>query len=216
MSLRALSLAFVVLATGCTDLVTVDVGRDRIAPITFEREVVLGGGALASCPAGERTLSPDGALGGSASIAPIVSGCFARLVLRDALFVDREAIIRIAEATEGFDTTALVGLDVEVDALAIEGDGAALGSERISELGVLLESEEVLAAPSPEDVTGDRVALPEPVVDAFLESVELERELRVDVEVRLTFREGAALPERLRVRLVLQPILRVDVVRAAL
>lgn len=216
MSLRSFSLAFVVLASGCTDLVTIDVGRDRIAPITFEREVVLAGGALTGCPAGERTLSPDGALGGSASIAPVVSGCLARVVLSDALFVDRDTMVRIAESTEDLDTTALVGVDVEVDALAIEGDGVALGSEAIAELDVLLESEPVIEAPSPESVTGDRVALPEPVVGAFLESVELERELRVDVEVRLTFRAGAPLPDRLGVRLELQPILRVDVVRAAL
>lgn len=205
-----------VLASGCTDLVTIDVGRDRISPITFERELVLGGGALASCPAGESTLSPDGALGGSASIAPVASGCLARVVLRDALLVDREAMGRIAESTEGFDTTALVGVDAEVDELAIEGDGVTLGSETIAALEVRLESEPVLEAPSPESVEGDRVALPEPVVDAFLESVDLRRELRVDVEVRLTFREGAPLPDRLRVRLVLQPILRIDVVRAAL
>jgi hypothetical protein len=216
MSLRAVSLAFVMLASGCTDLVTIDVGRDRLSPITFEREVVLGGGALASCPAGESALRPDGALGGSASIAPVASGCLARVVLRDALLVDRETMIRIAESTEGFDTTALVGFDVEVDELTIAGDGAPLGAETISALEVLLESEPVIEAPGPESVAGDRVALPEPVVDSFLEAVELERELRVDVEVRLTFRAGAPLPDRLGVRLVLQPILRIDVVRAAL
>jgi hypothetical protein len=217
MPLRAACLALVtMLGSGCTDLVTVDVGPDRISPITFERELVLGGGALAGCPAGESTLRPDGALGGSASITPVATGCLARVVLRDALLVDRETVSRVADSIEGFDTTALVGFDVAVDELTIRGDGVALGSATIAALEIRLESEPVLAAPSPESVTGDRVALPEPVVDAFLEAVELEHELRVDVEVRLTFRPRARLPDRLGVRLVLQPILRVDVVRAAL
>lgn len=210
------ALLVLVLGSGCTDLVTIDVGRDRVPPIAFERELVLGGGALLGCPAGERTFDPEAALAGSASIAPVTIGCLARVRLDEAVLVESERIGAIADSIEGFDRTALVGFDVAIDELTIRGDGAPLRGESIRELTMLLDDETVLSAPEPEEVVGDRVALPVPVVDAFFEAIEARRELRVDIEVRITFREGVPLPDRLRVSMRIQPILRVDVVRAAL
>jgi len=206
----------VVLGSGCSDPVSVDVGMDRISPVELERGLSLGGGALLGCPEVERSLAPDRALAASASIAPVTSGCLARLRLEDALLVDAGTVDRIADSIDGFDRTALVGFDVQVDALSLDADGAPLSSETVRELRILLEGETVLAASDPGALAGQRVALPESVVDAFFEAVDARRELRVDLEVRLTFREGEALPERLHVRMVLQPILRIDVVRAAL
>lgn len=214
LALLLVPIAFVPTA-GCTDLVTVDVGRGEIEAITFERELVVGGGALEGCPTGERPIEPVGALTGTASVTPVETGCLAGVRLERAVLVDEATMLDIADTLEGFDTTALVGFDVEVDALELAGDGVLLDGS-IRGLTILLEGDVVLEASEPASLPGDRVALPQSVVDAFLDAVARRTELRVDVEVRVTFRDGARLPDRLRVEMVLQPILRVDVLRAAL
>ena len=218
MPLRVMCLGLAVLLiplAGCTELVTIDVGRGKIEAITFERELVVGGGAVDGCPTGERPIEPVGALRGTASIAPVATGCLAGVRLEQAVLVDEARMREIADTLEDFDVTALVGFDVEVDALELAGDGVMFDGST-SGLTILLEGDTVLEASEPASIPGDRVALPESVVDAFLDAVERRGELRVDVEVRVTFHEGAPLPDRLRVEMVLQPILRVDALRAAL
>lgn len=201
--------------SGCTDLVTIDIGRGRIAPIEVNRELDVGGGTLLGCPKIERSFAAEGAASASASLTPVTTGCRARLRLEDALLVNRANIERIGGMLAGFDRTALVGIDVEVDELALDGDGERLESDSTHELSVLLDEQIVLSAIEPESVPGRREALPESVVDAFFRAVDAEEALRVDLELQLTFREGARLPDTLRLHMLLQPILRVDVIRAA-
>lgn len=215
MRLGAMLPLALLLGTGCTDLVTIDVGRDRIAPIVFERQLSVGGGPAFGCPTLEREFSPEGARSGFAAMAPVTEGCTARVVLEGAEIADRNEIITIAETLDGFDTTALVGIDVVVDELTLTGDGVALGSDSLTEVELLLDGTTVLHGPDPASVLGSRAAVPETVVDAMLEAVADRAPLLVDVEMRATF-EDAFVPEGLHVRTVLQPILRVDIVRALL
>lgn len=191
-----------ILVTGCTDLVTVDVGAGRIEPVTIEERVALDDLASGRCLDAERDIEAADALEGTLSVRALPSSCRVEVELDDAVLVDRATMIAIADALADLDTTALVGIDVEVLELIVPGSTSVeLGLERTT----LARSTELPV----------RTSVPEAVVDAFLVAVEKRAELRADLTLAVAFPRGTAL-SRVDARMVLQPILRVDVVRAAL
>ena len=217
---RHLSIALAAfLAVGCTDLVTTDIGRGEIAAIEIDRRFSLDQARPRDlCPTLTRELPPGDARAASASLAPVEIGCELTLRVEDAVLVSAASMEQHGDAVGDRDTTAIVGIDVEVDELLVEdGAGVRLGQDEVGHIVLELEGTEVVRMAGP---TGQeapiRGSLPQSLVDDFVAGLESGAEVRGDVEVRAIFTDASHIPDESRIYARLQPILRVDVVRAAL
>ncbi len=201
-------------ASGCTDLVTVEVGADRVEPIELSETLPLGV-ALTACPTVTIPIVVPGAEAATASSAPSDGGCAITAQLSNAVIVDRETIAAQKQSLGTFDVTALVGIDVElVELELVDENGRSLPVERVTIAtdDQLLFDTTIIGVQSPRP----RSALPESVVAQFRSALATPADVRADLALQITFASAAAVPKRIGVRMVLQPILLIDVVRAAL
>lgn len=215
MRLALLALPTLVLLSGCEDLVTVRVGLE---PITFERDLKIGEVPPDVCPSVSRDFTPASALAGTATLAPVATSCVLTVRLEDAVLMDRATVLVIREELEGADTTALLGVVVQVNEVEVtDARGAPLDPRAIDELEVGIDGVPVIPPTTlGEPLDGMEVALPQRTVDELLAGIAERREVRADLELRLSFVDPNAIPPQARVRIVLTPILLVDAVRAAL
>lgn len=200
MTRHGIIVAALLLGTACTDLVTVDVGAPNLEPVVVERDLPAGPvdaacaaarGAVEGTVVGRDVDVPDGA-------------CLVVLRSPNEVLVERAFLEANADELARFDPSALVGIDVEI--LELE-----LG---IDPLGVRLSID---GRPLVTDLEErQRVALPQSLVARFREALVEPADVRADLELRVVIADPGDVPETVRMRLVFQPILRVDAVRAAL
>lgn len=216
--MRLAWLPFIVLcASACTDLVTTEIGEGSVAPIEIERSVSLPATAPQGCPTATIPITWPDARAASVSIAPGDAGCEVTVRASEVVVVERATVEAQAQEIGDFDETALVGIDLELVELEVTDDaGASLGAA-VRDATVSLDGQPLfesvgVGAQSPRA----RGTLPEATVAEFREALAEPQDVRGDLELRFTFTGAKAIPEQLDVRIVLQPILLVDVLRAAL
>ncbi len=204
---------------GCDDLVTIDVESEKIEPITVDLSLDLGDQPVALCPELVVPLQIANATAASATLTPVELGCRLDIRIDDAMLVSRETLMSQAQVLEDVDTTALVGIDVVLEEVVVE-DGTTNTSfppGTIQEIGLGIEDQVVLRTTElGVQSTTVRGPLPRSLVDEFLVAIEKGTELRGDVELSLSFATASTVPPTVHIVVVLQPILRVDVVRAAI
>lgn len=201
-------------ACGCEDLVTVEVALE---PFAIERDLRVGAVPAETCPVVTRELTPPFALAGSATLAPVEASCVLTVHLESAVLVDRATVSALRAQLAGADTTALLGVTVEVRELTLsDAGGSVLDRARVDTLELIVDGVSVVPRAPPDEATGARVLLPRATVDELLAAIDEDREARADLGLRLAFTGPAAIPPWLRLRVVLAPALLVDAVRAAL
>lgn len=211
------TLGLLLAISGCTDLVTVELGAGRVSPIEVRQEVPLRAEILRSCAPVTLPFEWPNSEGASASIAPAGAGCEVTIVVTSAVIVDRDTIVEQLASIGELDATALVGIDVElVELVLTAGDGSSLDGA-ITAAAVRIDGQPIFMGVSPGvQSPPPRGALPETTAAGFRAALTQPADVRADLELRFVFADPSAIPTRLGVRVVLQPIFLVDVVRAAL
>lgn len=213
MRLAALALAATALS-GCEDLVTVEVALE---PFEVERDLRIGAVPPDTCPDVARELTPEFAVAGSATLAPVEASCVLTVRLEEAVLLDRATVSAVRTQIEGTDTTALLGVAVEVHQLALsDASGGELEASSLDSIELIVDGARLVPRASLEEPLGARIRLARGTVDELLAAIDEEREARAELELRLAFTDPAAIPPWLRLRVVLAPTLLVDAVRALL
>lgn len=208
-----IALVAAVLACGCQDLVTVEVGLD---PIELTRELRVGVIPPDVCPSVNRDLAPTHALSGSATLEPVAERCALTIRLEGAVLMERATVDALRAQLEGTDTTALVGVVVQVrEVELVDARGVPLTPADVAEIELRVDSVAVVPSTALDaSLETTRVVLPHETVEELLAAVEERREARADLELRLVFTSSEAIPETFLARVVLAPALLVDVIRA--
>lgn len=216
--MRIASLSLVLLcASGCTDLVTTEVGADRVAPIEIEGSIPGVPTDLEGCPTATVPIRWADARDATVTSAPSDTECEVTVRATEALIVDRATIEAQSQSIGAFDETALVGVDLELVELVLTDDDGRSLEDAVRQASVLVDGQPLYegVAVGPQSPP-PRSSLPESTVATFREALAAPRDVRADLELRFTFTDADAIPKRVGLGLVLQPILIVDVVRAAL
>ncbi len=210
-----LALVTAALLTGCEDFVTVQIALD---PVAIDRDFAIGELPPDVCPSVTRELEPMRALAGTATLEPIAAECVLTIELDDAVLLERDAVLAVREQLAGADTTALLGIVVDVEEAELMGPGgAAIGPAALHTIEGRIDGVAVVPPTAPgAALAATRVLLPRSTVDELLAAIDEGREARADLTLRLAFAGPAAVPSEARFHLALQPILLVDAVRAAL
>ncbi len=215
--MRRLGLVLVLLALpGCTDLVTARVGAGRVKPIEVRESIPLASATLPACVPLTLPIEVPEARSATVELSPSGDACLVTVRLTSAVIVDRATIAAQLASLGTFDVSALVGIELVLNELDLTDGSGAEADVRAVAIAVdgqaLFDTTTLGPQPSPPP----RGALPESTVMAFRAALKSPADVRADLTIQLTVPNAAALPKQLEVRMVVQPVLLVDVVRAAL
>jgi hypothetical protein len=189
-----------------------------VKPIEVSRAIVLSPAALPSaCPATTLPITVPDARAATATLAPSGDACVVTVHLDSVVLIDRDTIAAQQQSLGSFDATALVGIDLELLELDLTDESGRSLAGEVRRVAISVDGEPLFdtstIGPQAEP---PRSALPEPAVAAFRSALTTPSDVRADLDLELAFERAAPIPKRLDVRMLLQPILLVDVVRAAL
>jgi hypothetical protein len=218
-----LAVGLLLFAGGCNaleKLTTIELDEGEIPAVTFEHDYQLDLLPLAGCPVG-RFEVPDGAGGTSVVTVERASPeCLLVIVDDDTVIFSEEELRAHSNALDERAIESIERASVIVQELVLTGDaplavpGDVAGVE-LAFAGEFLFTREDLANLGTGAVEKE---LPPEIEDLLLNAVETESALVADTELRLAIPEEAVadLPARLHVRLVLQPVVVVNVFEVAL
>lgn len=209
---RIASLLVPVLLVGCDPWV-VEVGRGQVTPVVVERIMVTGLTPEDGCPSARVRYRTFDDRYGDATVAPLSQGCLLAFREDDVELMPADVIGVWREQLRGVDLTALLAVELIVDSLEIFDDSRQLipledlDSVSLHLDGQVLFTREDMASMNESEL---RVPVPEELIERFLLALESGDALTAEMEIRMVFGEGVPIPNLMRVRAELQPILKVD------
>lgn len=217
--LAALSFSCDSISKAADDIATIELGADSLSAVQLERSVTLGAGQLPVCLDVSLTLPSSNT---SVTLMNSAGGCSLMVQVPDLTLLDKEAIQKARKESGPFDVDGVRGGSIEVQQVQLttaEGAGLDLASY-VDALSVQVDGEVLLDRITPAALLGEPDLtrdLPDSVIDKLKSALKTDQVATADVVLTLWL-SGSRLPElpdTLKMLLVLQPHLEVNVVDAA-
>jgi hypothetical protein len=215
----ALSFGCSNIKNAANDAVTIELGADSLSPIQFDQSVTLGPAKLPAC------LDASAALPSSETTVALMrtdGGCMLTVTQPNLVLADAQTIARARKAKGSFDVDGVRSGSIELQKLDLSlGDGSALKlSDYIDAVSVEIDGEALLDQTATAELEGNAKLtreLPAPIIAKLKRALTNNQVATADVVLTLWL-GGQALtnpPDSLKMLLVLQPTLKVNVVDAA-
>lgn len=208
---------------GCNqiqDAGTVTLDEDDLAPAVVDRRYTLASIALQECTEGTYAATePDGD-SRTVVVESRGSNCAIGLRAEDVVLFDEEQVRTASEALDGFEADGIESIDLRVEEFAVTDAAGASLIPLTRNLELAVEGTTLLTGADLRRVGEEPVvvSLPTELVDVATESLEQTEPITVDVEVHLVVprEELVAVPDMLVLSAVLQPLIDIDVLEAAI
>lgn len=216
------------LSLGCDDIrqtadaaTTVRIGADQLSSVAIERTVSLPVDSLPICLNVMLTLPPDNT---TVRLIKNDSGCALSVDQPDVVLLDQQEIQNARQRTKGFDIDAVRRGSFSLEQVELWTDqGAPLDLARyVDAVSVQLDNQALLDRIAPPMLNGsDGQPLTKPIpatlLDKLKSAVKSNQEAKAEVTLTLILHGETLsdLPAGLKLRVVLQPELEVNVVDAA-
>jgi hypothetical protein len=217
--LAAMSFSCGGVSNAVDELATVEVGTDALPVVQFERSVTLGVDRLPGCLDFSVTLPSSTTM---VALANTADGCALTVAQPDLVLIDEQAIERAREQSGPFDVSGIRSGSIELQKLELAtAEGAPLSlADYVDALSIQLDSALLLDRVAPSELQGDAQLtreLPSEIIDELKASLTNDQPATAHVVLTLWLRDSRTeLPETVKLLLVLQPQLEVNVVDAAL
>jgi len=212
-------------AVGCadvsdaaSDLTTITVGADALSAVQIERSMALGPERLPACLELSITLPSSNV---TVAMQPTAAGCSLTLSQPDLVLFDEQEIARARDEIGSFDVDGVRSGSVTVEKLELWGaDGVPLSlAQYVEALSVQVDGQVLLDRTAPaalEAEEGLTRRLPDPLIEKLKASVKNNQAATAEVSVTLWLSGQTLtnLPGSLKLLLVLQPQLEVNVIKA--
>jgi hypothetical protein len=199
------------------DAITVEVGAESLQAVEMDRSITLDGARIPDCLDFNATVALTNT---TVALNNTPRGCTLTVEQPDLVLLDEHAIERARQEAGDFDVDGIRSASLELQTLELstaEGTPLAL-SQYLDAITLIVDGEIVLDRVSASELQAAALAreLPEPLMEDLKASVKANEAARADVVISLWLRTPSELPDTLRMRVVIQPTLQVNVVDAAL
>jgi len=199
------------------DAVTVEVGAGTLQTVDMDRSITLDGARIPDCLDFNATVALTNT---TVALSNTARGCTLTVEQPDLVLLDQQAAERAREKVGDFDVDGIRSASLELQTLDLStADGAPLAlAQYLDAITLIVDGEIVLDRVTASELQGGAVTreLPAPLLEDLKAAVKANEAASADVELSLWLRTPSELPDTLRMRAVIQPILQVNVVDAAL
>lgn len=215
--LAAVSCSCAGVSESVDELATVELGAEALSPVQLERSVELGADRIPACLDFSATLPANNT---TVSLKNSANGCALSIGQPGLVLLDVAALERARRESGPFDVSGIRSGGVELQKLELStAHGSPLRlADYVTFVSVQVDGQVVLDRVAPGELEGLSRQLPASVIDKLRSSLTNNQVATADIVLTLwlSAQTQLSLPDNLTMLLVLQPLLQVNVVDAAL